>query len=122
MRVLLVDDMDDLRESSAWLLRLAGCEVRTAPCGDKALADLNGFQPELVLTDFMMPQMDGIELIRRLRSIPELDHVPMLMVTAADDRTVEEQAKAAGAAGIVTKPVDILEVLGRVERGEFHVA
>ena len=119
MRVLLVEDMDDLRESFAWLLRYAGCEVMAAPSGPVALAKLNDFSPELVLTDFSMPDMDGIELIRRLRSLPGLAHVPILMVTAIELEGVEERARAAGAAGVVMKPVDVLELLERFEAGEF---
>jgi len=80
--VLLVEDMDDPRESCAWLLRHAGDKVLTTPCGFEALPRLQKIAPEFVLTDFMMPRMRGVEFIRRLRLMPELDRVPRLMVTA----------------------------------------
>lgn len=117
MRVLLVEDMDDLRESFAWLIRNAGCEVLAAPCGRDALDALGGFAPDLVLTDFMMPQMDGIELIRRLRSFPSLHDVPMVMATANDAWNVEQEARAAGATDVVYKPLNILLILDRFSRG-----
>lgn len=122
MRVLLVEDTDDLRESSAWLLRYAGCEVLAAPCGHDALGRLSSFTPDLVLTDFMMPAMDGVELIRRLRSIPGLDGVPMVVVTAKDVEDVERAALEAGAADVVAKPVDVLALVSRYERCDSCVA
>jgi two-component system chemotaxis response regulator CheY len=122
MRVLLVEDVDDLRETFAWLLRYTGCKVLEAASGPEALQALNGFKPDLVFTDYNMPEMSGIELIRRLRVLPGLDHVPILMVTAIELEEVQEQALKAGAAGVVTKPVDVLDLLDRFERGEFGEA
>ncbi|WP_165252773.1 response regulator [Paludisphaera soli] len=121
MRVLLVEDMDDLRESSAWLLQYAGCEVLASPSGTDALSRLEGFTPELVLTDFMMPQMDGIELIRRLGSMQGLDRVPKVMVTADSRQDVERLAREAGATDVVIKPADVLDLLARYGSGEFRV-
>lgn len=122
MSVLLVEDMADLRESYAWLLRHAGCEVVAAPDGREALGSVPGFTPEFVLTDFQMPRMDGVELIRRMRSLPGLARVPVAMATANDGQDVESQARAAGAADVVHKPVDVLRLLGRYERAEFAEA
>ena len=122
MRVLLVEDTDDLRETYAQLLQFAGCEVQTAPCGYKALERLGSFAPELVLTDYMMPRMDGIELIRRLRQIPNLAPVPMVIVTANGADDVARDARAAGAADVVIKPMDIIGLVERCQRGEFSVA
>ena len=83
------------------------------------MGSVRDFTPELVLTDYRMPRMDGIELIRRLREAPSLDRVPMVMVTANAAWSVEREARAAGASEVVAKPVDILSLLGRYERGEF---
>lgn len=122
MRILLVEDTDDLREVYAQILRFAGCEVQAAPCGFEALESLKAFTPELVLTDYTMPRMDGIELIRRLRLVPDLAGVPMVIVTANGADDVEMDARAAGAADVVIKPVDIVGLVGRYERGEFQRA
>lgn len=122
MRVLLVEDTDELRETFALLLELLGCEVRAAPCGWDALDAAADFTPELVLTDFNMPMMDGVELIRRLKSVPGFDRVPMVMVTASDTDCIEQAARAAGAADVIAKPADVLSLVGRFERGEFAEA
>lgn len=121
MRVLLVEDMDDLREAFAWLLRFAGCEVAAVSSGSQALARVSDFTPGLVLADFMMPEMDGVELIRRLRSLPGLERVPMIIVTANGGIEVVHQALAAGAAAVIGKPFDVLDVLARFKAGDFDV-
>src|SRR6188508_2094700 len=68
---------------------------------------------DLVLVDYMMPDMDGIELVRRLRSLPGYEHVPMVMVTVHDDRKVRYAALDAGITDFLTKPVDARECLAR---------
>src|SRR4051812_19656868 len=68
---------------------------------------------DLVLVDYMMPDMDGIEFVKRLRSLPGYEHVPMVMVTVHDDRKVRYAALDAGITDFLTKPVDARECLAR---------
>jgi len=68
---------------------------------------------DLVLVDYMMPDMDGIEFVKRLRSLPGYEHVPMVMVTVHDDRKVRYAALDAGITDFLTKPVDGRECLAR---------
>ena len=68
---------------------------------------------DLVLVDYMMPDMDGIEFVRRLRALPGYEHVPTLMVTVHDDRKVRYAALDAGITDFLTKPVDARECLAR---------
>ena len=68
---------------------------------------------DLVLVDYMMPDMDGIEFVRRLRALPGYEHVPMVMVTVHDDRKVRYAALDAGITDFLTKPVDARECLAR---------
>src|SRR5689334_8482630 len=68
---------------------------------------------DLVLVDYMMPDMDGIELVKRLRALPGYEHVPMVMVTVHDDRKVRYAALDAGITDFLTKPVDARECLAR---------
>jgi two-component system response regulator RpfG len=68
---------------------------------------------DLVLLDFMMPEMNGIELVARLRSLPGYEHVPMVMITSKDDRKVRYAALDAGITDFLTKPVDARECLAR---------
>ncbi len=113
MRVLLVEDNEDLRGLFARVLRFHACEVRTASDGRAALEAVEGFVPDLVLTDLMMPVMDGVELIRRLRARPELSAVPMVAITADSTAEAERNARDAGAAEFVIKLIDIGLILAR---------
>ena len=68
---------------------------------------------DLVLVDYMMPDMDGIEFVKRLRALPGYEHVPIVMVTVHDDRKVRYAALDAGITDFLTKPVDARECLAR---------
>ncbi|OLE19638.1 MAG: two-component system response regulator [Betaproteobacteria bacterium 13_1_20CM_3_63_8] len=68
---------------------------------------------DLVLVDYMMPDMDGIEFVKRLRALPGYEHVPIVMITVHDDRKVRYAALDAGITDFLTKPVDARECLAR---------
>ena len=91
--ILVVDDNPDkllLLESA---LKLAGYRVTTATDGDEALAAIESYQPDLVITDVMMPRMNGYELAQRIRSNPRTKFIPVIMQTAAG-RRVEDLRRA----------------------------
>ena len=120
MRLLLVEDVDDLRRLFARVLARAGFEVRQAADGREALALLAGFTPDVVVTDLMMPGMDGLELIRRIRALPDLAEVPVVAMTAAATLEAERAALRAGASGLLPKPVDaptLISCIGAACRG-----
>ncbi|HWE38779.1 MAG TPA: response regulator [Isosphaeraceae bacterium] len=113
-RVLLVEDAPFLRYAFGRLLRLHGFEVREATDGQQALDALDAFQPQLVLTDLMMPVMDGVELIRRLRADPRTATLPIVAITADATESAERQARDAGAIDVITKPIDLADLLARL--------
>ena len=84
-RLLVVDDEVDLLASYEIILAAEGFEVCTASNGKAALEKVGAFQPDLIVTDWMMPLMDGIELITRLRGQPATGHIPIIMTSAAGD-------------------------------------
>jgi CheY-like chemotaxis protein len=114
LRVLLVEDAPFLRYAFGRLLRLHGFEVREATDGQEALDSLADFHPQLVLTDVMMPVMDGIELIRRLQDRPETANVPVVAITADATEQTEQLAREAGAVDVITKPIDLPALLERL--------
>lgn len=113
-RVLLVEDAPFLRYAFGRLLRLHGFDVREANDGQEALECVHDFQPQLVVTDLMMPVMDGVELIRRLRSDPRTADLPILAITADASEQAEMRARQAGAVDFVTKPVDLPTLLSHL--------
>ena len=72
-----------------------------------------GHVADLVLVDYQMPEMDGIEFVRRLRTLPDYGHVPIVMITVHDDRRVRYTALDAGITDFLTKPIDTRECLAR---------
>ena len=81
-RVLLVEDAPFLRYAFSRLLRTHGYDVMEASDGQEALECVSYFQPDLVVTDLMMPVMDGVKLIEALRQNPETANLPIVAVTA----------------------------------------
>lgn len=106
MRIFLVEDADPLRRLFARILEAFGHQVWEASDGLDALACLNEFRPELVLSDIMMPGLDGIGLIRRLRGMPDLEGDPVLVMTAAPNVETERDARQAGASEFLAEPLD----------------
>jgi CheY-like chemotaxis protein len=115
LRVLLVEDAPFLRYAFGRLLRLHGFEVLEASDGQEALDRISKFDPHLVLTDLMMPVMNGLELIRRLHADPSTAKLPVVAITADATERAERQARQAGAVDVITKPVDLPALLDRLK-------
>lgn len=114
LRVLLVEDAPFLRHAFGRLLRLHGFEVYEATDGLEALHCVPVFRPQVVLTDLMMPVMDGIELIRKLHEDPKTSSVPVVAITADATDNSLRSAREAGAADVMTKPIHLPELLERL--------
>ncbi|MFI1583827.1 response regulator transcription factor [Embleya sp. NPDC020630] len=112
VRILVVDDEPDLTDVLSSALRYEGCEVRTAGDGAAALASARTFRPDAIVLDWMLPDTDGVTLLRALRA--ELERVCVLFLTARD--AVEDRIAGITAGGddYVTKPFSLEEVLARL--------
>lgn len=111
LHVLVVDDIATMRRVVSSLLREELRQVRISEATDGAnalqllkSAEADGRPVEFVVTDCNMPNMDGITLLRRIRETPQLQHLPVLMVTAEATRDVILAAAHAGADGYIVKP------------------
>jgi len=91
-----------------------GFDVREATDGREALDAVPDFKPHLVLTDLMMPVMDGVELIRRLQADSNTKPIPIVAITADATEQAERQARDAGAVDVITKPIDLPALLDRL--------
>jgi two-component system, cell cycle response regulator len=112
--ILIVDDEPLGRETVAALLQSQGYQLRFATSGPEALAQASACPPDLILLDVMLPGMDGFEVCRRLRADPHLGDVPVILLTALDDRDSRLQGIEAGADDFVSKPFDRVELRARV--------
>jgi pilus assembly protein CpaE len=114
-KILVIDDDLDSLKLIGLLLQRHGYEVAAAPGGAQGLAQAEEDPPDLVLLDLMMPDMDGYEVCRRLRSDPHLAHIPVIMFTAktrVDDKVAGFEA---GADDYLTKPTHPAELAARVK-------
>ncbi len=113
--VLVVDDEPHSREILASLLVPDGYTITLAASGREALALAVKIVPDLILLDVMMPDMDGFDVCRQIRAMPELVDVPVLLITALDDDESRLQGFEAGANDFVSKPINRVELRARVK-------
>jgi two-component system OmpR family response regulator len=111
-RLLVVDDEPNIVELLSASLRYAGFDVATATTGLEALTAARSFRPDLLVLDVMMPEMDGFELVRRLRS--EGARTPVLFLTARDATEDKITGLTLGGDDYVTKPFSLEEVVARI--------
>ncbi|HEY7912520.1 MAG TPA: response regulator transcription factor [Blastocatellia bacterium] len=110
-RILVVDDEPQIRRVLRTSLATRGYEVRVAADGESALDTFKDWPPDLVIMDLSMPEMDGIELCRRLRQLSEL---PIIVLSVKDEEKIKVRALDEGADDYVTKPFSMDELLARV--------
>ena len=112
--ILVVDDNPDKLNLIKAALNLAGYNVTTATDGDEALMAIESYQPDLVITDVMMPRMNGYELAQRIRANPVTKFIPVIMQTAGGRRVEDlRRANEVGALGYITDPTDLDLLLAR---------
>lgn len=113
-RILVVDDHEDNIELLRARLEARGYEVEGASDGQSALDAVKRDCPDLILLDVMMPKMDGIEVVRRLKANAELPFIPVIMQTALDSTENKVEGLDAGADDYITKPINFAELEARV--------
>jgi signal transduction histidine kinase len=113
-RVLVVDDSADMRDYIRQLLATRW-QVETANDGRMALDRIRAVRPDLVLTDVMMPGLDGFGLLREIRSDPNLRDMPVIMLSARAGEEARVEGLEAGADDYLTKPFSVRELIARVK-------
>lgn len=116
-KILAVDDSKTMRDMVAFTLKGAGYEVVVADDGVNALSAVSDDKVDLVITDINMPNMNGIELVQKLRSDLRFRATPILILTTESDDTLKQQGREAGATGWIVKPFvpeKLLKVVDKV--------
>ena len=116
--VMLVDDSKMVRVKSSRLLASHGFQVVTAVDGVDALRQLEDCCPDLVITDVDMPEMDGFGLVNALRGSPRTQHIPLVMITSAEDRHREEALRV-GVGLVMGKPYDEAALIDHIRSFKF---
>lgn len=114
-KILIVDDTETMRLYEHMLLSGQGYELDMAENGLEALEKIKENKPDLVLLDIMMPQMNGIECCRQIKSDDETREIKVVMVTTKSEYEKVKEAFAAGCDDYVTKPINRVELLSKLK-------
>ncbi len=115
--ILAVDDSPSIRNMVAFTLKSAGYEVVEAVDGQDGLEKAKAKRVNLILTDQNMPRMDGLTLVKSLRSLPDYKTAPILILTTESSDDMKSKGRSAGATGWLVKPFDpprLLKVVKKV--------
>jgi DNA-binding response OmpR family regulator len=113
-KVLIVDDNSDLRDFLKSAMQ-DQFKITLAENGKEALKIVQNDQPDLILSDIMMPEMDGYELCKQIKSKGETSHIPVILLTALDDKSQELRGLVLGADEYLTKPFDVILLIQRIK-------
>ncbi len=114
-RILIADDNQANRELLEAYLAGVDCDTEIAVDGQDTLTKVKSFQPDLILLDIMMPKLSGFEVCKKLKDSPATSKIMILMVTALNEPGDIERAVAAGTDDFLSKPVNKVELVKRVE-------
>ena len=110
LSVVLAEDDPDIQLVARLALKRAGCQVRVVANGLQALDAVRSDPPDIILLDWMMPELDGPETCRRLKADPATASIPVVFLTAKSQESEIQRGLSLGAAGYVTKPFDALKL------------
>lgn len=102
--IMTVDDAASVRQMVSFTLQEAGYDVVEAVDGLDALEKINSSTIDMLITDMNMPNMGGIELIRKVRAIPRIKFIPIIMLTTESQEAKKQEGKKVGATGWIVKP------------------
>ena len=114
-KILIIEDNDDIRESTAEILELAGYETFTADNGKIGVEQATKHHPDLILCDIMMPELDGYGVLYLLHKNPQTATIPFIFITAKSERADMRKGMEMGADDYLTKPFDDIELLNAIE-------
>src|ERR1700722_14132961 len=112
--LLVIDDQQANIQVLGSMLGKLGFEILPATDGEQALRRMNSRRPDLILLDLLMPGMDGFEICRRIQSNPEWAEIPIIFLSASDDKNLIVRALESGGVDYITKPFNKLELVSRV--------
>ena len=114
-KILVVDDEEQNRKLLTSILKAEGYDTETAIDGKNAVENAKNYLPDLILLDVMMPEMDGYEACKAIKSLPETSNIPVVIITALADSDSRLKGLDAGANDFLTKPVGRSELMLRVK-------
>jgi response regulator RpfG family c-di-GMP phosphodiesterase len=113
-KVLLVDDEIGFTELLRDLLVMDDYLVEVANDGEEGLSKVVTFQPDVIISDIVMPKLSGFEMFKKVKALPEHSSIPFLFITGFQDDRVLAEARRIGAFGILRKPIDVEQIESRL--------
>ena len=114
--IMTVDDSASMRQMISFTLEKEGYEVITAEDGVDAIKKLETSAVDMIITDLNMPRMDGIELIKSVRTMNQYKFIPIIMLTTESVDSKKQEGKSAGATGWIVKPFKPEQLIGVVKK------
>ncbi|QSJ20644.1 response regulator [Nostoc sp. UHCC 0702] len=116
-RILIIDDEESIQTVVQFGIRIAaGWDVLTASSGPRGIQTAQTEQPDVILLDVMMPDMDGIATFKALQAHPETEHIPVIFLTAKAQTSEKRQFNDLGVSGVITKPFNSLDLPDQIAR------
>ncbi len=120
-KIVLADDEKFIAKAYSQQLTRVGFEVTTASTGTEALATIKSVKPDLVLLDLIMPGMTGFEVLKAMKSDPELTHTPVIILSNLSQETDQDEAKQLGAVGFIIKSdISLDDLVKKVQAYDFR--
>ena len=113
--ILVIEDEEALGLMLKYNLEKEGYDVLVQPRGNKAIADVEKNMPSVILLDWMLPEISGVEICKLIRSKPDIKDIPIIMLTAKGEEEDKVKGLSAGADDYVTKPFSVPELMARVK-------
>jgi CheY-like chemotaxis protein len=121
LKILLVEDDDDVRVLYSYMLAAAGYKVKAVRNGLEAFAEIQINRPDIIVTDILMPGLNGLDLIVAVRSNDELANLPVVAITSCGE-TIQEEARAAGATAVIDKPTELARMREVIEDALYRAS
>ena len=118
--VMVIEDEEAIGIMLKYNLEKEGFDVAVQSRGSKAVADVEKLHPSVILLDWMLPEMSGVEICKLIRSKPDIKDIPIIMLTAKGEEEDKIKGLNAGADDYVTKPFSVLELVARVKTQLRH--
>ncbi len=115
-KILIVDDEEDICKFLGEFFSEYGYEIAAANSGEEALEIITSYMPDIVLLDLILPEMDGIAVLRKIRENPAIKDVKVIMVTAIETDDKINEAKTLGVENYITKPLSIENLQNEVDK------
>jgi len=114
-KILIADDNENIREALTYLLEDEGYQLRLAKDGADTLQQVKEFRPDIILLDIMMPEINGYDVCRAVKSDPSLQKTYVIMLTAKGQVAEQERGKEVGADEYVVKPFSPMDILSKIK-------